>query len=580
MTHATVPPPGPARSPLIFGAPGAQLFGWLHAPAGAARTTAVLVCGAIGIEYVNAHRALRHLADALAARGYFALRFDYPGAGDSAQDETDAGRLAQWTDAVVAAAALLRERSGCTQVAAVGLRFGGALASLAAQRAGLDELVLWNSVVSGRRYVREMRAVAALAGYKVESGPGQLESAGFVYTADTLRDIQAVDLLAQPCTGVRRALFIERDDLGADSSLAEHLSRCGVETTTQRQPGYERMVCESLFTEVPHAAIEAIGAWLDAGATAPGHAPAPPAAPAASDAIELGNCRERPLCVGARRLFGVLCEPHGEARGPLLVMLNSGVDHHVGPGRLYVKLARVLAAEGYASVRLDIGDVGDSAPIGADDRNLPYPPRAVDELVEALPELATLGARPRLVLTGICAGAYHAFAVAQRELGVELPEVILLNPVQFEPEVAETASGAADAAAELAAFERRQRRRKLARAIPGSAPVVDLLRFLRDRLHRARLRIAGWRQRGSAETATADALLRVLRRGRRVALLVSPADPGFELLQLEAGAATRAALRAGTLSVEVITDADHVFSSEAARARLRASLLDRLRQLA
>ncbi len=577
MAHAATSPAGVARSPLIFGAAGAQLFGWLHEPGGGARDLAVLVCGAIGIEYVNAHRALRHLADALAARGYATLRFDYPGVGDSAQDETDPGRVGQWSDAVVAAAAALREFSGCTRIAAVGLRFGGALAGVAASRAGIDELVLWNTVSSGRRYTREMRAVAALAGYKVESCPGQLESAGFVYTDETLRDIQAVDLLAQPFAGVRRALVVERDDLRGDERLTEHLRSCGVDTTTQRQPGYERMVCESLFTEVPQAAIDAIGDWLDAGSATARHALPP--RPRLADAIELDDAIERPLRVGAQGLFGVLCAPRGGARGALLVMLNSGVDHHVGPGRLYVKLARALAAEGYASVRLDIGGVGDSAPIGDADRNLPYPARAVDELVAALPELVAAAGARRLVLTGICAGAYHAFTVAQRELDVDLAEVILLNPVQFEPEASAAQAGGSDSSAEVAAFERRQRRRKFAHAIPGSAPVVGLLRFVRDRLHRGQLRAAGLLQRGADEGDTAACLLRIHRQGTRLALFVSPADPGFELLQLEAGDATRAGLRDGWISVEVIADADHVFSSEAARLRLRAGLLERLRRL-
>ena len=576
MVAANARPAGVRRSPLIVGAPGAQLFGWLHEPDGGARDRAVLVCGAIGIEYVNAHRALRHLADALAARGYVALRFDYPGSGDSAQDETDAGRVGQWVDAVVAAAAALREFSGCTRVSAVGLRFGGALAGVAASRAGLDELVLWNTVSSGRRYAREMRAVAALAGYKVEAGPGRLESAGFVYTDETLRDIQAVELLEQAFVGVRRALVVERDDLGGDERLVQHLDRCGVETTVQRQPGYERMVCESLFTEVPHAAIDAIGDWLDVGTGGARHALLPRAPRA--DAIELGDAVERPLRVGTQGLFGVLCAPRSGARGPLLVLLNSGVDHHVGPGRLYVKLARALAAEGYASVRLDIGGVGDSAPIGDADRNLPYPPRAVDELVAALPELAAAGGGRRIVLTGICAGAYHAFAVAQRELDVDLAEIILLNPVQFEPEASAEQAGGSDSAIDVAAFERRQRRRKLARAIPGSQPLVALLRFLRDRLHRARLRASALAPRARAEGDTAARLRRIHQLGRRITLFVSPADPGFELLQLEAAGATRDGLREGWLAAEVIADADHVFSSEAARARLRAGLLERLRR--
>ena len=577
MLAATDPPQAAERQPLVFGPADAQLFGWLHEPDAGALDVAVLVCGAIGIEYVNAYRALRHLADALAALGFYALRFDYLGAGDSAQDETDPDRVAHWNDSIVAAAEALRAHSGCARVAAVGLRFGATLASVAAARAGITELVLWNPVLSGKHYVREMRAVAALAGYKVESGPGQLESAGFVYTAQTLRDIQEMDLLALPFDGIQRALVIERDDLGGDTRLGDHLRQLGVAHEVQRQPGYDRMVCESLFTEVPQQAIDAIGAWLKSGAR-----PVPGAERAAArvepGVIELGCCRELPLLLGPRKLFGVWCTPGGETRNTLLVLLNSGVDHHVGPGRLHVKLARALAAEGFASVRLDIGGVGDSAARGNADLNRAFPPNAVAELVEVLPELARRCGRQRIVLSGICAGAYHAFAVAQHDVGVDLPEVILLNPVQFEPERNGDAQTEVDAG-RAAAFERRQLRRRLARAVPGSAPLVAALRFLRDRLHRARLRtFAALRGQGAAGGG-ATGLANLRRQGRCVTLLVSPADPGLELLQLEAPGLVRRGLREGWIGFQTIDDADHVFSSHATRARLLEKLLARLRAL-
>ena len=563
----------------MFGAAGGHLFGWLHEPETDALDIAVLVCGAIGIEYVNAHRALRHLADSLAGRGCFALRFDYAGAGDSAQDETDPDRVAQWISSIAAAAHELRARSGCARIAAVGLRFGATLASAAAARAGITDIVLWNPVISGRHYLREMRAVAALAGYKVESTAGRLESAGFVYTEQTLRDIQAMDMLALSFDGVRRALIVERDDFGGDPRLGEHLEECAVAHESQRLPGYERMVCESLFTEVPQQAIDAIGNWLQDGAQpARGTVRAAAPAEAAVGAVELDRCREWPLLLGPHKLFGVWCAPSGETRATLLVLLNSGVDHHVGPGRLHVKLARALAAEGFASVRLDIGGVGDSAPPGDADLNRAFPPDAVDELLEVLPELARRCGCRRIALGGICAGAFHAFAVAQRDLEVDLPEVILLNPVQFEPERRSIAQGEVDAG-RVAAFARRQRRRKLARAVPGSAPLVAALRFVRDRLHRATLRVTGAMRWRAAAGGAATGLASVHRHGRRVALLVSPADPGVELLQLEAAKLMRNGLREGWIGVEVIADADHVFSSEAARARLRDALLDRLRQL-
>ena len=63
--------------PVVFG----NRFGWLHAGSG---TRGVVLCNTYGHEYVWTYSGMRHLADALSARGMWVLRFDYRGTGDSA----------------------------------------------------------------------------------------------------------------------------------------------------------------------------------------------------------------------------------------------------------------------------------------------------------------------------------------------------------------------------------------------------------------------------------------------------------------------------------------------------------------
>ena len=50
----------------------------------------------------------------------------------------------------------------------------------------------------------------------------------------------------------------------------------------------------------------------------------------------------------SKSLTGVLTDPpeaKREAGVPAVIFLNAGLIHHVGPNRLYVKLARALAAK-------------------------------------------------------------------------------------------------------------------------------------------------------------------------------------------------------------------------------------------
>jgi pimeloyl-ACP methyl ester carboxylesterase len=99
----------------------------------------------------------RVLATQLERAGYPALRFDYSGTGDSLGDSR-AATVDAWVGDVAIAADQLRSASGATRLAAVGLRFGATLAALAGARGDLRlrHLVLWDPIVDGAAYLREL----------------------------------------------------------------------------------------------------------------------------------------------------------------------------------------------------------------------------------------------------------------------------------------------------------------------------------------------------------------------------------------------------------------------------------------
>src|SRR5471030_3326593 len=61
-------------------------FGWLHAPRGGVGRVGVVICPSLMQDALVSHVSLRLLADKLAEAGYWALRFDYPGTGESAAE--------------------------------------------------------------------------------------------------------------------------------------------------------------------------------------------------------------------------------------------------------------------------------------------------------------------------------------------------------------------------------------------------------------------------------------------------------------------------------------------------------------
>jgi pimeloyl-ACP methyl ester carboxylesterase len=97
------------------------------------------------------------------------------------------------------------------------------------------------------------------------------------------------------------------------------------------------------------------------------------------------------------------------SRAPAVIVLNAGVLHRVGPHRLHVALARRLAAQGFSSLRLDLGGIGDS--IASTDATTFRESAVADTRVAMTGLTDLLGAR-RFVIFGICAGADNALATA------------------------------------------------------------------------------------------------------------------------------------------------------------------------
>lgn len=144
---------------FFFGSSGRQLFGAHHAPPATAHARgAVLLCPPWGLEYLVSHRIFRRLAVRLSEAGYHVLRFDYYGTGDSA-GERDEGDLTAWEADANVAADELSDISGIATIATIGVRLGGAVAwRLATTRVDVHTTLLWDPIVHGTSYLREMEA--------------------------------------------------------------------------------------------------------------------------------------------------------------------------------------------------------------------------------------------------------------------------------------------------------------------------------------------------------------------------------------------------------------------------------------
>jgi pimeloyl-ACP methyl ester carboxylesterase len=216
--------------PTFFGDSLRPLFGVLHAPTGTPRDTGVVVfCPGIQ-EYGSAHWALRSLASALAARGFHTLRFDYRGTGDST-GEPEESTIDAWTDDARLAYDEIRDAAGVQCVSFIGLRLGAMVALLAsAAGAAVEDLFLWDPVVSGASYLEEIELLDATTRlrrmYPLKSSPG--EGLGGYHFPHVVREsIARVDARELGAPRARRiAIFVPRATSEV-SSLIEVLERRG-----------------------------------------------------------------------------------------------------------------------------------------------------------------------------------------------------------------------------------------------------------------------------------------------------------------------------------------------------------------
>ena len=126
-------------------------------------------------------------------------------------------------------------------------------------------------------------------------------------------------------------------------------------------------------------------------------------------------------------LLAIVSRPSHMLTGrPIVLMLNAGVLHRVGPHRLHVSLARQLVERGFCAVRLDLGGLGDSP---ATSMTGSFTESAVADVRAAMTDLEQRFGARRFVLFGLCSGADNGIAAAL--VDERIAGLVLLDPHSY-----------------------------------------------------------------------------------------------------------------------------------------------------
>ncbi|MBS0539470.1 MAG: alpha/beta hydrolase [Proteobacteria bacterium] len=547
-------------------------LGWLHAPRGGVGRVAVLICPGMMQDALLSHCSLRVLGERLAEAGYWALRFDYPGTADSLAEgdiEPPEGHWQSWLKSIEGAADWLRETTGASELVFAGLRIGATLATLAASRRhDVAGVIQFAPVVRGNSYVRQLLVQAQLQTGQPLPADADLVFYEFRLSPRTLDEMRAVDLRIAGLPGKKIALYPRADSRLIDE-CTQAWTAAGANVTRGTWNKLEPMLRHNIIEEDTLADFSDVVAWLSRAM--PYDATHKAVTPAATPlSLEPAACVETPMRFGRRgRLFGVLCRPAQGQPDTAVIITNSGRDPHYGSCRQSVTLARQLARQGIASLRMDFAGLGDSlGPIGKEDLLTPmFEADRVPDIRGALDALERLGYR-RFALQGLCAGAYHSLQGGLNDPRVSTLLLVNIPLFSLPGEVMEFLTHRTNSFVHY--FNRLTSLDGLKRLFTGK---VNVLRILRGQVDQVRMhasetvqgiatKVGGADRRTPARRAMAD----LSARGVRTLFLFSAGQGEIDAFAREFGPAGEGLAGYPGAVMHVIENMDHDMSQAPGRA--------------
>lgn len=551
-----------------LGEEGGATFVHLHSPRDqiCTRGTGVIVVPSLGHEYTHGYRALRAFASAAAAAGFSVVRLDLRGTGNST--ESSGFGVDTWLEDIDRAREYLLKTIGLEGVVLVGVR---ASAFLVLESCRTEEgIILWNPCSSGRSFMRELRVLEKI-GASATVQP-VLESGGLVFDEPLRQSVEGMKIPDMP-SRIGNVLLVEKVGSQADSTLSNLLRQRATSLQNAMSDEFATAFREPHNTHIPLKFIATAVQWLSTKYPDPnGSRTFSSATPVTSTVLPdvLPEVIESVLRIEG--LFAILT--HTANSKSIVLISNAGSVHHVGANRLYVSLARTISAQGIDCLRYDLANLGDSVDLqvrfesgGIDptpDANTPYPDTAGQD-IETMICWAKKQGYTRILIAGLCAGAYVAFDMARQPRSSFPLELILMNPLTFHwqegmsLEIPSEYSTIQQTIAYQSALTDWQRWKRL---FTGDINywllirhlLTSIIRRLADR-SREFAQILGLR----APPRLTQDLLRIAASGSTLRFYFADRDPGLEILRT-AGRRCLAALgKKDVLRIRTIKGADHTF---------------------
>ncbi|MDZ4717604.1 MAG: alpha/beta fold hydrolase [Roseiflexaceae bacterium] len=286
------------------------------------------------------------------------------------------------------------------------------------------------------------------------------------------------------------------------------------------------------------------------------------------------------VCGDGHQLIGILSYPATRPDDdlPTVIMLNAGLLHRVGPNRVYVTIARALAARGFPVLRLDLAGIGESSPHA---ETMPMLDSVLADVRIAMAALAEQRGAQRFLLLGHCSGGIASLVVAERE--PQIVGAVMINPEGVNQEW-DTFDKQRKVATYYANFYGRNalaNSDRLRRFLTGRADYRTIIGNLFKHLIWNRIAAFLFRTRKAIDSRTsvgtgantereqARAMLKAVgERGTSLLFIFTEGSTGYDYVRMIAGDEIDRLCANGVARVEILQNADHIFNLLSSQQRL------------
>lgn len=416
------------RDSLYFESRGESLFGILHTKGNQHFNLGVVICSPIGRENNHTHRTIRHLADHLADHHIPTLRFDYYSIGNSNGDEFFPNLADSWQSDIVAAINLLKEKCGVKKVILIGVRLGALLALKVSEVLSLNEIVLWYPVLNGRSFTRELIITSKTSENTQNQSIDFIEAAGFILTRPNEEKIKELHYKKMELANLRNVLIINQDkNHDIENVISDVSGRGEVEFVVGGE--YHEMFAMPHLNSVAFDEIEKIVSWCEK------------LKEEKSNSFQLNSFIKTRVQHVVRdsyqetisqkdRLFFISLIAEKKNNNPIILILNTGMDHNVGTNRLSVTLSIKFAEMGFDTVRMDLSGVGESITDNLADENEMFSPKYQQDVVTMVNYLSKTYGK-KIILMGVCAGGQTSYLSAIDHPELPVVDYIIINTILY-----------------------------------------------------------------------------------------------------------------------------------------------------